>query len=214
MDKLKFVLIEPDQLVRTVLALVLNKAGYSVAAEYAIFRQALSFLEANNDISVVIGEMSMTAEQSFIGEAKSFNPRLKVVILSSDNSLQAVQLAMAYGADGYLLKDCHCEELELAIKSVLKGTRYLHSRLSTAILENENFWKASLFRKNDQSIFNDRELEVLELVGQGMTNEQMSESLFLSKRTVEGHRQNLLTKSKCKNSAQLIRYAMRQGFLE
>lgn len=214
MKSLKFVFIEPDQLVRSAVALVLKEAGHHVAADFALPRQALPYLETNRDIDMIIGEMSMRDDRDTVQTALARNPDLKLLILTGDSSLQHVRIAMTSGASAYVLKECYHEELELAIRCVVNKKRYIHSSIAQSIFEMENFWNLNYPMSIDLSIFNDRELEVLELIGQGMTNEQMAERLYLSRRTVEGYRQSLLNKGQCKNSAELIRFAMRNGLLQ
>jgi DNA-binding NarL/FixJ family response regulator len=96
-----------------------------------------------------------------------------------------------------------------AIKKVYDGGNYLCAELTLKLLENfySNPENTNL-ELSEYLQFSKRELEVLKLIGEGMTNNEMSEKLFLSRRTIEGHRQNLITKTGCRNTATLIKYAV------
>src|SRR5690606_7171141 len=104
------------------------------------------------------------------------------------------------------------DELLFSLKHVNVGGKYLCSELSLRLLER-------LLRPNRNSIVNDgaviqfsmREIEILQLLSEGFTNHDIADKLFISKRTVEGHRQNMIEKTEVKNTAALIRYAVLNG---
>jgi DNA-binding NarL/FixJ family response regulator len=148
-------------------------------------------------------------------EVKSKYPDIKVIMLSMHDHEKYVMEAFKHGGDGYLLKNIGADELIFAVKFVHQGRKYLCSELTMSLMENLLKSKQYLMAMPDSEIdFSLRELEILQLIAEGLTNLEMSEKLFLSKRTIEGHRQSLLDKTGSKNSAALIRYGVLHGLIQ
>ncbi|MCJ0743414.1 response regulator [Pedobacter montanisoli] len=146
-------------------------------------------------------------------------PNIKIIVLSMVGSTQLVSTCFEKGANGYLLKKVDYEELLFAVKHVAKGGKYLCDELSMEFIESVQ-QNSSAFSNYDNNThltedicLSDRELEVLELISDGLTNTEIADKLFLSKRTVEGHRQNLINKTNVRNSAALIKYAFKNGLI-
>jgi len=148
-------------------------------------------------------------------EVKSKYPKVKVVMLSMHDHEKYVMEAFKNGASGYLLKNIDAEELIFAVKFVDQGRRYLCAELTMSLMDTMLQSKQHLMSMPENEIdFSLRELEILQLIAEGLTNLEMSEKLFLSKRTIEGHRQSLLDKTGSKNSAALIRYGVLHGLIQ
>ncbi|MGH9800703.1 MAG: LuxR C-terminal-related transcriptional regulator, partial [Blastocatellia bacterium] len=120
--------------------------------------------------------------------------------------------ALKNGALGYVLKDSQAADLIQAVKEVLAGNRYLSPPLSERALE--------LYLRKVESVPDDpydllttREREVLQLVAEGCTSSEIANRLFISPRTAEGHRANLMRKLGLQNNAELIRFALKRGIL-
>jgi two-component system, NarL family, response regulator NreC len=139
-------------------------------------------------------------------------PQTKVVILSMYTDDSYVLEALKNGATGYVLKDSQATDLVQAIREVAAGRRYLSPPLSERELE--------LYAQRFESVSNDpydllttREREVLQLVAEGRTSIEIAQQLFISPRTAEGHRANLMRKLGVQNNAELVRYALKRGIL-
>ena len=111
-----------------------------------------------------------------------------------------------FGAMGYLLKDDRAQEIEKAIRVVLNGDRYFSSQIKIEI-------DSLLERDQKKEQISDRELEILECISRGLTNQDISEKLFLSQHTIETHRKNILRKLDAKNTAELIRISVEKGLI-
>ena len=120
--------------------------------------------------------------------------------------------ALRNGANGYVLKDSAADELVYAIREVLAGRRYLSSQLSERAIETYIQKSESSLTDSYDSLTN-REREVLKLAAEGCTNNEIAERLFISPRTAETHRANLMKKLSLSNHTELIRYAIRRGLL-
>jgi DNA-binding NarL/FixJ family response regulator len=143
--------------------------------------------------------------------AKSL-PQTKVIILSMHTNDAYVLEALKNGASGYVLKDSQASDLVQAVHEVAAGRRYLSPPLSERALE--------LYAQRVKSVPDDpyellttREREVLHLVAEGRTSAEIASQLFISPRTAEGHRANLMRKLGLQNHAELVRFALKRGIL-
>ena len=139
-------------------------------------------------------------------------PAVKVIILSMQNNEAYVVSALKNGASGYILKDTGPEELVDAIRTVVKGERYLSKQLSERII-NAYVSKMDEAEVDPYDTLTNREKEVLHLVAEGFTNQEIAERLFISPRTAELHRSNVLNKLSLKNQVDLVRFAIKRGIL-
>ena len=137
-------------------------------------------------------------------------PQVKVIGLSMHSGQKFVSEMLRAGASGYLLKDCALEELTTAIKTVADGKIYLSPGITDIVVENyvrhSEDTEASAF-----SLLSQREREVLQLMAEGKTTKQIARQLYISPKTVEGHRLRLMSKLKMDSVAQLTKYAIQEG---
>lgn len=139
-------------------------------------------------------------------------PQTKVIILSMYTDDAYVLESLKNGASGYVLKGSRASDLVLAVREVAAGRRYLSPPLSERALE--------LYARRVESVPDDpfellttREREILQLVAEGRTSAEIAGQLFISPRTAEGHRANLMRKLGLQNQAELVRYALKRGIL-
>ncbi|MBO0798794.1 MAG: response regulator transcription factor [Blastocatellia bacterium] len=139
-------------------------------------------------------------------------PQTKVVILSMYTDDSYVLEALKNGAAGYVLKDSQAADLVQAVREVAAGKKYLSPPLSEREIE--------LYAQRFESVPSDpyellttREREVLQLVAEGRTSSEIAQQLFISPRTAEGHRANLMRKLGMQNNAELVRYALKRGIV-
>jgi len=139
-------------------------------------------------------------------------PAIKVIVLSMQNNEAYVVSALRNGASGYILKDTGPEELVDAIRTVVKGERYLSKQLSERLI-NAYVSKMDEAEVDPYETLTNREKEILHLVALGLTNHEIAERLFISQRTAELHRSNVINKLGLKNQLDLVRFAIRRGIL-
>lgn len=138
-------------------------------------------------------------------------PQLKIIALSSFSEIAFVKRILNNGANGYLLKNTSKEELIEAFKTVLNGGQYLQSDIQKKLLQS------SLGQKKSASFIpklTRREKEVLTAISEEFTSLEIAEKLFISSKTVETHRMNLISKLGARNSVGLIKIAMEKGLLK
>jgi len=139
-------------------------------------------------------------------------PDLKIILLSMHNDERLITYMMEIGANGYLLKDEEPEQVKEAIESVMEKDFFFNEYVSKALLKgvkgkNEPTPATISMRAADN--LTKRELEVLQLICQECTTAEIASQLFISVRTVEGHRKNLLEKTGVRNMAGLVIYALK-----
>jgi len=137
-------------------------------------------------------------------ELKTKYPAMHILGLSSFNQQSFIQKMMENGASGYVLKNATREELMEAIETVMKGHTFLSLEVSATIRRNDDLKIPVITR---------REKEVLELIAEGLTNNEIAGKLFISTTTVDSHRKSLLAKFEAKNTATLIRMAAKFSFI-
>lgn len=132
-------------------------------------------------------------------EVKEKYPAVFIIGLSTFNQQSFIQKMMDNGASGYVLKNATQEELLTAIDTVRKGRTYLSDEAALSLRKNTD---------SDAPVLTRREKEVLELIADGMTNNEIADKLFISVTTVDTHRKNLLAKFEVRNIASLIKTAV------
>jgi two-component system response regulator NreC len=139
-------------------------------------------------------------------------PAVHVLVLSMHAHEEYVLGALRNGAVGYLLKGSNSEEVVAAIRKVAGGGRYVSADVSnhlvSAFLDHGNVPAADLYET-----LTDREREVLNLMAEGRTNNEVADRLFISVRTVETHRANVIHKLGLRSQTEVVRYALRRGIL-
>jgi DNA-binding NarL/FixJ family response regulator len=134
------------------------------------------------------------------------HPSVKIVALTNVDIIPQVKKMLQQGAVGYLLKDAAPEIIIDAIRKVAAGEKYLYADLQRQIMNN-------LFEPKAAHVITRREKEILQLVVDEFTNQEIADKLYLSLRTVENHRNNLLQKLGVKNTAGLVKAAISQGLI-
>lgn len=159
----------------------------------------LAFLQ-NNNPDVILMDINLPDKSGIdlCKEVKEMYPSIHIIGLSSFNQQSFIQKMLDNGASGYVLKNATREELIEAIEAVVKGEKFLSEEAASTIKKNED---------SKIPIITRREKEILQLIADGMTNNEIAEKLFISSTTVDTHRKNLLAKFEAKNTATLIKLA-------
>ena len=209
---IKIILADDHQIVRTGLrSLLALESDMKVVAEADNGRSVLRLVKETSP-NVVIMDISMPglngieATRQILAECTG----VKVIALSMHSDSLFVLNMLKAGASGYLLKDCALEELVKAIRSVVDQKTYLSPGISDVVIKDfVSGWSsagASAF-----SVLTAREREVLQLMAEGKTTNQIADCLCVSIKTVESHRKQIMNKSGIHSVAELTKYAIRQG---
>lgn len=214
----QLLLVDDHTLVRSGFQLILEaQEDITVIAGMENGQKALEFLKgAKPDIILTDIHMEVMDGIQFIQEVKKHYPAIKIIVLSMEDNIQIVQEVLNLGADGYLSKDSNVEEILFGIQQVERGQQYISAALSIDLIRNLSKYaqldidRTAIMARYDIS---ERELSVLELIAEGHTNAEIADQIFLSKRTVEGHRQQLIEKTGSKNTAGLVRFGFQKKLL-
>ncbi|UOQ69361.1 response regulator [Hymenobacter volaticus] len=143
------------------------------------------------------------------------HPHLRILLLSMMTHERTIGEILAAGAHGYVLKNAAKHEVVAALQSVAAGQRFLCSEIGLGLLDKLLLLEPSQPKAaaGAGALLTHREREILQLVAAGLTNQQIADKLFTSRRTVESHRQNLLEKTGVSNTPALVKYAIEQGLL-
>jgi DNA-binding NarL/FixJ family response regulator len=174
------------------------------------------FTKLNNDVpDVILLDLEMEEMNGVDATLKlqELYPEIKVLILTMHKEERMISYLMEIGANGYLLKDTTREELEEAIKTVYKKGFYFNEFVSQALLKGLKNKSGKPLKIGKDYHLTARELEVLELIAQECTTAEMAEKMFLSTRTIEGHRKNLISKLGVKNTAGLLIKAIKEKLI-
>jgi DNA-binding NarL/FixJ family response regulator len=139
-------------------------------------------------------------------------PELRVLMLSMHDNEQYLFRALRAGASGYVLKSVADREIVTACRAAMRGEPFLYQGALTALMR-EHLKRA---RRGEEpgDVLTSRELEVVKLIAEGDTSEQIAQTLHISKKTVDRHRANVLEKLGMRNRVELTRYAIRVGLIE
>jgi NarL family two-component system response regulator LiaR len=142
---------------------------------------------------------------------KQVSPRSQVVVLTSYHEDEHIFPALKAGALSYILKDISAEELASAVRKAAVGEAVLHPRVAARVIKELQGLRAE--KVNPFTELSERELEVLKLIADGMSNAEMAAKLFLSEKTVKGHVSNILSKLHLVDRTQAAVYAWREGIV-
>ena len=215
---INILLVEDHNIVRSGIKMLLEtEADFNIIGEATNGLDALALVKELDTIDIMLTDINMEGIDgiTLIREVKQLNPAIAVVILSMHDNEKYVLQSFAEEASGYILKSVSSNELIFALRFIASGQKYvcseIVSKMIATLLENKHF---QIDTEKSEIEFSSRELEILILIAEGYTNLEMAEKLFISKRTVEGHRQALIDKTNSKNTAALIRFAVLRGLIQ
>lgn len=218
--KINILLADDHHLVRDgIKSLLLKYDEFNVVGEGADGEEILKFLQKSEEpTDLVLADINMPnmgGLQLSQHIANKF-PNVKVLMLSMLDHEKYVSQAIQAGAKGYLLKSVSEDELVFAIKQVMYNSFYVCAELTHQLLNKSLLGNYGIKISNNKTVkidFSTREIEILQLIAEGYTNLEIAEKLFTSKRTVEGHRLQMIAKTGVRNTAALVKFCITNGIL-
>jgi len=214
MTNIKILLADDHKIVRDGIKLMLeSQPGIEVVAEVSNGKEALEIL---NDtlINLVVMDINMPEMDGITAtkEIKEKYNNIKVLALTMSNDDLHIRQMIQAGASGYIMKSAGRNELKDAIMTIVNGKHYFSDEATHSIMMDlvKGKGKSS---SSDLVHITDRELEILELIIKEFTNQEIAEKLFISSRTVDAHRRNLLQKTGARNTAGLVKYAFQNNII-
>ena len=141
-------------------------------------------------------------------------PDLKIIVLITFHDEDFIELMMIAGVEGYMLKRSTPEEFETAMMRVRAGGNYFSDEIVRTVATKLNKIREESMARMSQPVFTEREMEVLRLLCKGLNNEQISEVIHISPKTIEKHKSNLFQKTDTSNTINLILYAFKTGLVK
>ena len=209
------ILVADDHaIVRSGLKQVLNaKPDMEVVAEAEDGAEAVE-KALEEDVHLAILDVSMprmTGIQA-AAELQKRKPELKILMLSMHDSEQFLFEALKAGASGYVLKSAADTDIVDAVRSAMRGDSYLYPSAVTTLVRD--YVERGGRGEEEFDVLTPRELEVLKLIAEANTSKEIADKLFISLKTVDRHRQNILEKLGMSDRVELTRYAIRRGLIQ
>lgn len=214
MDEIKILLVDDHQVIIDGLnALLSGVEGMRVVSTANNGKEALEILNILS-VDVVVMDIDMPVlnglETTIKIREKGLN--VKVLILSMHCNKGMINQLIETGVDGYLIKNSGKDEITSTIRKVAAGEKYFSSDVTISLSQTDTANKTG--DKNPVTDLSDREIEILKLISEGYTNKEIGQKLFISHRTVDTHRTNMMKKIGVNNIAGLISYAIKNGIVD
>lgn len=213
---LRVILAEDHPVVRNGIRMLIDaQPDMVVVAEAADGQAVVNLLKAGMSADIVISDINMPLMDGYalFEHIRKSDSAVRTIVLSMLDTEQHVEKAFRAGCSGYLTKAVEPAELIFALRQVAMGKKYLCSATVDKIISNRPFRPIDIAGAEKFPELTEREQEVLELIAKGMTTLEIADKVFLSKRTVEGHRQSLMDKTGARNTAVLIKVAVEHGLI-
>jgi len=202
---------DDHEVVRKGLRILLEEAGQTVCGEASNGRDAVAgVIELGPQVVVMDLAMPDLNGLEATRQILKHAPKTAVLILSAQESEELVRQILAAGARGFVLKTDAARDLLAAVEAVRNGRTYLSSN-ATAHLVELALGHPTEMSRNDLTR---RELEILQLIAEGLSSKEIADALHVSVRTIDSHRANLMDKLEIRKVSKLVRYAIREGILE
>lgn len=211
---IRIVLVDRQVMFRdSVRALVEKLGGCEIVGEFSDGAEALAGIEAQHpDLVVLEISLPVLAGPEVVRRAKASGSSAQFLFLTSHNAKRDVEEAFQSGANGFVCKVDSVTDLLAAIEAVRAGRTYLSSNATRHLVDlalgghhAPEMCRGDLTR---------RELEILQLIAEGLSSKEIADALHVSVRTIDSHRSNLMDKLEIRKVSKLVRYAIREGILE
>lgn len=213
-------IVDDHRLIRDgIRASLADETDICVADEAANSEEAIAKLAQHSDVRVVVMDISLGDSDDGIATTRQITeryPHARVLALTMHDEEAHITNMLRAGAVGYLLKDTGMDELVVAIRTVAQGESYFSRDVSATMMRR--FMTNKQAKPENGSVppeqLTRREQEILQLIAEEYTNPEIAEKLFISPRTVDTHRRNLILKLNAKNTAGLVRYAIKHALVD
>ncbi|HEX2922041.1 MAG TPA: response regulator transcription factor [Bacteroidales bacterium] len=212
MDKIKIIIADDHQLFRNGLKILLSAfPEFEIAGEASNGNDFIEIIR-NTHADIALMDINMPEMDGIEATKKGMKicPDIKIIALSMYGEEEYYYKMVDAGAKGFLLKDSDISEVKEAILTVKKGGNYFSQELLYHVIQKIKHRESESKSAN----LSKREKEILIKICEGLSNQEIAETLFISKRTVDKHRANLLGKTNSKNTASLILFAIKNKLIE
>ncbi len=212
MKKISVLIVDDHQLFREGLKLLLEVSPIIGEVYQASDGSEFLSLIENTRPDIVLMDINMPIMDGIEATTKALKEHsdLKIIALSMFGDDEYYIKMIEAGAKGFIVKNSDIEVVETAIQQVMEGKNYFASDVMATLVMHLNQ------RKNEETKneLSERESEILYMICKGLSNQEIADALFLSKRTVDKHRENILAKTQAKNTAGLVLYAIKHNIIQ
>ncbi|MBC7863788.1 MAG: response regulator transcription factor [Bacteroidia bacterium] len=215
MNKIKILIADDHQLlIDGIKSLVNSVEGFEVIGEAGDGIKVLEIVKLKKT-DIVLMDINMPVMDGIetTKRLRKEHPSIHVLALTMHNEKGMINKMLDAGANGYVLKNTNKEELVEAIRKVASGSQYFSSAITITLLEKNSDGSNSKKHSEEKVELTAREKEIIALIAQGFSSREIGEKLFISPRTADKHRTNLIEKLQVKNIADLVYYAMKNGLI-
>ncbi len=215
LNKPRTILVEDHTIVREGLRPLLEARGAEIVGEAGDGLEAVKLAKERKPDLVIMD--LMLPRLSGIEAARRIRkilPHVKIIMLTIHDEPPFVFKSLEAGANGFLVKESPLEELVAAIKAVMNGETYLSSNFPRTLLGSYAKYRKRGKKTDEFAMLTKREREILQYIAEGYTSPQIAEVLFISRKTVENHRANIMEKLNIHDTAGLVRYALKIGLVD
>jgi len=211
-EKIRVIIVDDHEIFRNGLQTILSRTDNLKLVGMATNGNEFMDLIKNTDADIVLMDIKMPVLDGIEATKRSLliKPELKIIALSMFGDEDYLQQMIQAGAKGFLLKNITRKDLSHAIELVYNGGNYYSEELLGFLTKK---YIQETQPENDDLQITKREMEVLQLVAEGLSNQEIADKLFISKRTVDGHKNNLIVKTGSKNMVDLLVYAIKNGLV-
>lgn len=213
MANIQIAIVDDHEIVRDGIKILLeDEPGLDIIAEAETGKEAVKMC-GKQQADLIIMDITMPEMDGIEATRiiKEKYPDVKVLALTMLSEDQHIRKMIKAGASGYILKSSGKQELIKAIKTIIDGQHYFSNDATQVILQELVSPEVKRVKEEDEVHITERELEVLQLIVNEYTNQEIADRLFVSVRTVDAHRRNLLQKTGAKNTAGLVKYALQNS---
>lgn len=204
----KVLIIEDHPIVTESLFRLVSESFENVTCIHASTgAKGLAYLNSNHfDIVLLDINLPDISGIDFCLQAKKRLPELKILAVTSLAQRHIIEKSLESGMDGFVLKTSDINDIKEGMKEVLAGNKYIGKGVEELISNRPS-------NDSSETVITHREIEILRLIANGLTNQEIGEKLFISTSTVDSHRKNLLMKLHAKNTASLVKMAIDRGVI-
>ena len=215
MSKLKILIADDHAMIRNgVKALLASQKDFKVVGEAANGAEAIEqYISLSPDLLILDISMPDMNGMQVTEKILQHDPKARIIILSMYDDEEYISKCMENGVMGYVVKNETSAELTQAVTTVLKGQTYFSNQVQQVIFKR---YSTNIGKKKTKEIdinLTNREIEIVKLISEGMTSKQMADKLFISARTVETHRANLIKKCGVRNAIELVKKVEKLGLI-
>ena len=219
MERIKILVVDDHSLVRDgIIAMLESCSDFEVIGEACDGEEAINkaYLMMPDIIlmDIILPGMNGVEAARII---KNKVKEIKILFLSMEVSEDYLNEIIKFGAEGYVLKDIRKSELASAVRMAVTGNPYFSKGISDLVFKRYremNSGDAPVKKENGNNKLTDREVEILKLLSQGLSKKEIADQLFISTRTIDAHRSNIMEKLDLKSTVEMVKYAIREHIIE